>query len=311
MIRSFKSLSDFDQAFPDEKACVDHYRAIRWPNGMSCVHCGSMERIYTLKDNTHKCGDCRKKFSVRHGSIFGDSKLELRLWFRAVFLMTSHKKGISSCQLARDLGITQKSAWFVLHRIREATKTEEFQRPLDGTVQVDEVFLGGKEKWKHRNKRRPGMEGRGSIKSKQVVIGMLSDKGELRLKHVPGLYVNDIQDVVRTNIAPGSKIHTDEARHYVWMNSEYEHALVKHRLGQYVKDGVTTNAIEGAFGHFRRAIAGVYHKASDEHIDRYLGMFGWRWTRRNMGESERVNALLADTKGKQITYRTLIRPLPQ
>src|ERR1700682_907104 len=120
MFKNFNNLQDFDKAFPDEEACINHFRAVRWPNGMSCVHCGSVERVYDLKLGKHKCGDCRKKFTVRNNTIFEDSKLALRLWFKAIFLMTSHKKGISSHQLARDLGITQKAAWFVLHRIREA-----------------------------------------------------------------------------------------------------------------------------------------------------------------------------------------------
>lgn len=138
MLNEFNSLEQLERAFPDEASCVAHFRALRWPDGMSCVHCGSMDRIYTMaRLGNHKCGDCRREFTVRHNTIFGDSKFPLRLWFKAIFLMTSHKKGISSCQLARDLGVTQKSAWFMLHRVRNAANTTEFNEPLPGMRRPD------------------------------------------------------------------------------------------------------------------------------------------------------------------------------
>jgi len=122
MLKTFKNLEDMRKAFPDENACIDHFRAVRWPDAdrITCPHCGTINRHYVLADNTHKCRDCRRKFTVRNGTIFEDSKIELRKWFTAIFLATSHKKGISSCQLARDIGVTQKTAWFMLHRVRNA-----------------------------------------------------------------------------------------------------------------------------------------------------------------------------------------------
>ena len=306
MLQHFNNLQDFDKAFPDEKACVDHFRAVRWPDGLSCVHCGSLERVYTLANGTHKCGDCRKKFTVRNGSIFEDSKLALRLWFKAVFLMTSHKKGISSHQLARDLGITQKSAWFVLHRIREATVTKEFQEPLTGTIEADEAYVGGQDKWKHANKK-VGKQGFNKG-TKKGMLGMLQRGGDLRLAVLPRkANFPALKDTLYRNIARGSRVHTDEAAHYKWMQDEYTHESVKHFLGEYVRDDVTTNRIEGAFGHFKRAVHGVYHKVSDEHLDRYLQMFAYRWNRRGMGEGDRVNDLLKKTQGSRITYRQLTR----
>jgi transposase-like protein len=310
MFKEFNNLNDFEEAFPDEKSCINHFRVVRWPNGVACPHCGST-KVYDLKMGKHKCGEkeCGEKFTVRHDSIFADSKLPLRTWFKAVFFMTSHKKGISSCQLARDLGVTQKTAWFVLHRIREATMTEEFRRPLlTGKIQADETFIGGKEEFKHASKRAKFSTGRGSMYSKITVFGMIGDSGELRLQKIPRIGRKEIQGIVIKNIRYGATVHTDEATHYKWMHSFYEHSLVKHRFGQYVTDdGVHTNAIEGAFSHFKRTVTGTYHQLSDEHIDRYLGMFAWRWTRRKMGEGERVNALLKSTKGHQLTYRQLVR----
>ena len=309
MIKEFNNLQDFDEAFPDEETCISHYRAIRWPNGIPCIHCGSMERIYNLPKGKQKCGDCRKTFTVRHGSIFADSKLSLRLWFKAIFLMTSHKKGISSHQLARDLGVTQKTGWFVLSRIREASKTPEFSAPLDGTIEMDEMFIGGLSKWKHKNKKQNSSriaEKTYYKGDKKVVMGMLQRDGDLRFHHVKSIK-GAVKEVVSANIKPGATVYTDEAAHYRWMHNNYHHNLVKHYLGEYVRGDVTTNRIEGAFGHFKRAVHGVYHKVSDEHLHRYLNMFAWRWNRRDMGEGERVNDLLECTKGKQITYRKLIR----
>jgi len=312
MIKEFNNLEDFDAAFPDEESCIVHYRAIRWPAGMACVHCGSMERIYDLHKGKHKCGDCRKTFTVRNGSIFDDSKLKLRVWFKAIFLMTSHKKGISSHQLAKDIGVTQKTAWFLLNRIREATKTPEFAAPLNGTIEMDEMFVGGQGKWKHAikkdsyKKKRKGASGNYKAE-KKVVIGMLQRDGDLRFQHIDGKNFVQIKQTVATNIALGATVYTDEAAHYKWMKDGYSHNLVKHYIGEYVRGDVTTNRIEGAFGHFKRAVHGVYHKVSDEHLHRYLNMFAWRWNRRKIGEGDRVNALLECTRGKQITYRQLIR----
>ena len=280
MFKAFNNLQDFEAAFPDEKACIDHFRAVRWPDGMSCVHCGSLERVYTLGNGTHKCGDCRKKFTVRNGSIFEDSKLALRLWFKAIFLMTSHKKGISSHQLARDLGITQKSAWFVLHRIREASLTKEFQEPLTGTIEADEAYVAGSSKWKHASKKVADKRG---PSNKKMVLGMLERGGELRLVHVKEWNFPAFKDTLHRNIERGATVYTD----------------------------VTTNRIEGVFSHFKRSVHGVYHKISDQHLDRYLQMFAYRWNRRGMGEGERVNDLLKKTQGSRLTYQRLIRKSEQ
>jgi transposase-like protein len=309
MLQCFKSLADFQTAFPDEDACINHFRVLRWPEAdkIVCPWCGSIGAHYTLANNTHKCREpgCHKKFTVRNGTIFEDSKIPLRKWYIAIFLMTSHKKGISSCQLARDIGVTQKTAWFMLHRIRNAAMTAEFNAPLSGVVEVDECFVGPKPKWQHADKKK-NTRGLGGYKDNKVVFGMAQRGGELRLAHVPDITHKTTIPLVTKNIKRGAEVHTDESSRYSWMSASYMHSLINHSLGQYVKDGVTTNRIEGAFSHFRRTMIGTYHQSSVKHLDRYLQMFAFRWNRRSMTESERMNDLLQATRGRRLTYKTLI-----
>src|SRR5690242_14599107 len=249
MLKTFKNLEDMRKAFPDENACIDHFRAVRWPDAdrITCPHCGTINRHYVLADNTHKCRDCRRKFTVRNGTIFEDSKIELRKWFTAIFLATSHKKGISSCQLARDIGVTQKTAWFMLHRIRNASMTTEFNAPLTGTVEVDECFVGPKPKFQHASKRKEVM---GRVRqNKKIILGMAQRGGELRLAHIPNTSHKATIPLIVRNIARGSRVHTDESIIYAWMPSTYDHSFIAHKLGKYVDGSITTNRIEGAFSH--------------------------------------------------------------
>lgn len=301
MIKQFDSLFDMMDAFPDEQSCIDHLRSIRWKNGAYCPHCGSL-KVYHFKDQrNHKCGDCRKRFSIKVGTIFEDSKIPLRKWFMAIWLITSHKKGVASTTLARDIKVTQKTAWFMLHRLRHAARTRSFKRPLDGTVEVDETFIGGKEKNKHSNKRQKA--GRGPV-GKAVVWGALERRGEFRAFHIASL--KQARSAVYETVSKDATLITDEYSAYKGMGKTYFHKTVKHSAGEYAHTGnyYHINSIEGAWSHIKRQIYGIHHWVSEKHLDRYLNEMTWRYNRRNSDEGLRVNEMLRSVVGR-LTYRTL------
>lgn len=310
MLTEFNTLAQLEKALPDEASCIGYFRDLRWPAGVQCIHGCVDAKVYHLANGGFKCAACASKFTVRNGTIFEDSKLPLRTWFKAIFLMISNPKGVSSMELHRLLGITQKSAWFAVQRIRELTIAMGIQPPMTGTVEIDETFVGGKEKWKHASKKVPSSQGSGSYKSKKAVLGLISSDGELRIERVKSGDISTSKRHVRKHIAPGASVHTDEAAHYGWMRDYFKHEAVNHKLGEYVRNGVTTNHIEGAFGHFKRAVHGVYHQVSDEHIDRYLALFAWRWNRKAMTTGERTEALLKACAGRRLTYARLTRKNP-
>lgn len=303
MIKEFDSLFEMLAAFPDEQSCVDHFTAIRWKNGAFCPHCGSAKVYHFSDKRTHKCGDCRQRFSIRVGTIFEDSKLPLQKWFMAIWLITSHRKGISSAQIARDLKITQKSGWFMLHRLRYAARTKSFARPMGGDVEADGTFLGGKEKNKHAHKR--SKTGKGTT-GKTHVFGMLERGGILRAKKIQPAHSALVRKAITDNVIPGSTLHTDDYRGYKGLERRYNHQKVRHTVGQYVREGIYhTNGIEGAWGLFKRQVYGIHHWISPKHTDRYLDEFTWRYNRREQEEGQRVNSMLESTSGR-LTYKALI-----
>jgi len=303
MLAHFDSLFDLLAAFPDEQACVDHVRAIRWKDGEFCPHCGG-NRIYHFSDHkTFKCGDCRERFSIKVGTIFQDTKLPLRKWFMALWMITNHPKGIASTTMAKDLKITQKSAWFVLHRIRHAARTRSFNAPLKGTIEGDTTFVGGKEKNKHANKKIPGSQGGAN---KDVVLGMVEREGELRTFHIPNTKAVTVQGAVRDNVAKGATMMTDEDNAFLGLAREYFHHTVNHSKGEYVRHfTIHANTIESVWALLKRQIFGIHHWVSSKHLHRYLDEMTWRFNRRDMKVTDRMNDVFSCIEGR-IKYKTLI-----
>jgi transposase-like protein len=308
----FSTLYELFEAIPDEAAALAHFRAVRWKGGAFCPYCGSV-RIYDIKGGTkgrarHKCGDCRLSFSIKVGTIFEDTKIPMRKWLAAVWLITSHKKGIASTQLARDIGVTQKTAWFMLHRLRHAARTRSFNRPLNGEVEVDETFIGGKMGNRPLKERIAFKEAgiyRTGPKHKAVVMGLLERGGELRAGVVAGTSQDDLEVVVRAHVAEGATVYTDEHRGYRDLTHGYDHQTVAHRAKEYARGEVHTNSLEGFWSLLKRQIYGIHHWVSVKHLDQYVAEAAWRYMLRGKADGQRVTTLLAQTAGR-LTYADLI-----
>lgn len=305
MLAKFNTLFDLFEAFPTEEAAVAHLTAIRWANGKFCPLCGNADesRIGTLTTTgQHKCYVCREKFSIKVGTIFQDTKVPLRKWFAAVWLITSHKKGIASTQLAKDIGVTQKTAWFMLHRLRHAARTDSFNAPLDGEVEVDETYVGGKEINRPKSKRK----GTVGTAGKTAVIGAVSRKGEVRAKVITRTNTATLDGFVHETVSPeATLVSTDEHSGYRLLSRTYKHEVVRHSAGEYVKGEAHTNSIEGFWSLFKRQVNGTHHWLSPKHLDRYVQEMTFRFNRREMAEGDRANDLLANVEGKRLTYKIL------
>lgn len=304
MISQFKTLSDLMIAFSDPQKAIDHFKSIRWRNGAFCPHCGHAKVYDLARKNMYRCADCRKNFSITVGTVFENSKLPLRVWFGAIWLITNHKKGIASTTLATDLGITQKSAWFVLHRLRYAARTPSFNAPLKGDVETDTTFVGGKEKNKHASARTGKTQGGAG---KAIVLGIVEREGQLRAEHVSDHKAKTLQGKVRQHVAKGSAVLTDEDVSFVGLGDDYNHLSVNHSAGEYVRLGgfVHTNGIESVWALLKRQIIGIHHWISPKHLQRYVDEMTWRFNRRSMKPADRVNDLCAYMEGR-LTYKALI-----
>ncbi len=307
-----KNLKDLIQSFSDEQKCRDFLVQQRWNGCPECPYCGS-DKYYVIENGKRfKCGnkECYKKYSVTVGTVFHSSNIPLTTWFPAVYLITAHKKGISSIQLAKDLGITQKTAWFMLHRVRETLANNDGLL-LKNVVEVDEVYLGGKAKNFSKSKRAALKElgERGPVGHKIMVIGMLERKGNLRLV-VSGK--SDTREqiplIVDNNIDKSAFVMTDGDGSYAALKNDFAgHEFVNHKQYEYVRDGyIYTNGIEGAFSLLKRSIIGIYHHLSPKHCFRYCRETEYRYNTRKLKDGERFEMCLTNIKGK-LSYKDLIK----
>jgi transposase-like protein len=280
----------------------EYLESKRWPNGVVCPHCGSTE-AYRLEANieskspvrvgVYKCKACRKQFTVTVGTIFEDSHIPLYKWLMAIQLMCSSKKGMSAHQLHRMLGVTYKSAWFMAHRIRYAMTQPPVVDKLQGIVEADETYIGGK---------AHGKRGRGA-ENKTPVFALVERGGRVRSFKTPRVTAKNLETKIRENVDKKATIMTDEFKAYNNLGKEYAHFTVNHGAGEYVNGDIYTNTAEGFFSILKRGINGVYHHVGEQHLDRYLAEFGFRYDNRKMEDLERAMIALEQTEGKRLTYK--------
>lgn len=303
-LRKFQTLIDLLTYFKDEQVCRDYLELIRWNGKIVCPYkeC-KHDRVFKYTDGKrYKCAKCQRQFSVKVGTIFEDSKISLQKWFAAIYLITSHKKGISSLQLHRDLGVTQKTAWFMLHRVRHTLMVSPTEK-LTGIIEADETFIGGKEANKHKSKQTTGTQGR-SAKTKTPVLGIIERGGELRAIKVISTQGYSLRPFIVNNVAFGSQVHTDEWHGYRGLSRIFKHKFINHGEGQYAKDGVHTNSIEGFWSLLKRGVVGIYHSMSDKHLQKYIDEFVFRYNTRDMSENYRFDRMLNNINS-HLTYNEL------
>lgn len=291
--------------FHNEDEAFAYVEARVWPEGPVCPHCGGVERISKMQGQStrkglYKCYQCRKPFTVRMGTIFESSKVPLQVWLMAIQLIAGSKKGISSHQLARTLGLTVKTAWFLSMRIREAMREGDLS-PFGaggGAVEVDETYIG----------RKKGKPIRGAYHHKMAVLGLVDrESGRARLFHVEQASGRNIQPIVIANLSREARLMTDESYIYRGIGRQFaEHSSVKHYNDEYVRGDVTTNTVEGAFSIFKRGMRGVYQHCAEKHLHRYLAEFEFRYSHRiatGCDDLARADKMLRGIVGKRLTYR--------
>lgn len=299
---NFKSILDLIKAFPDEQTCINHLETLRW-NGNVVSPFDETSKVYKCKDNKYRCKNTGKYFNVKTNTIFDNTKLGLQKWFLAIYIVTSHKKGISSLQLGRDLDITQKSAWFMLQRIRKCFGIEN-ENELDNEVEADETYIGGKNKNRHSYKKVENSQGRSS-KDKTPVVGMVEREGKLNAKAVENVKHETLSREIINNVKESAKLYTDEWLGYKGLERIYDHSIVKHNQSQYVVGRIHTNTIEGFWSLLKRGIVGIYHFTSKKHLQKYVDEFVFRYNTRNHSTENRFNLLLSNLENR-LTYKTLI-----
>lgn len=285
---------EFQQKFNDEQACLDYLAQSRWGDKAICVHCGSIKTYKFSSGKLFKCGDCRKQFTAKVGTIFSDSKVPLYKWFLAIYLATSLKKGISSVQLSKYIGVTQKTAWFILQRIRHALEKSGNGFMLEKEIEVDETYVGGTRKLAQK------------YDNKSVVFGMVQRGGKAKIKHVKTAGARILLPEIKAGVKPATTIYSDEWRGYDTLPQlGFPHGTVNHSRREFKLGDVHTNTVEGFWSHFKRGIDGIYIHVSPKHLQKYCNEYQYRYNTRDISDMERFSQWFAHSLCR-LTYKELI-----
>lgn len=300
-LNSFKSIRELLNVFSTERKCEKFLKEVRWGKEVVSPYDGTA-KVYKCSRNRFRCAKTGKDFNVKTGTLFENTKIELRTWFVAIYIITSHKKGISSLQLSKDLNVTQTTAWFILHRIRKCFEIEN-NTILDNEVEIDETYIGGKNKNRHEHKKVKNSQGR-SMKDKVAVLGMVERNGKLIVKIVSDVQAPTLTKEILKNVKQSANIYTDEWLGYKEISKYYNHSIVNHSQKEFVNGSSYTNNIECFWGILKRGILGIYHFTSKKHLQKYLDEFVFRFNTRNNTTEETFRNML-----NNMTVRTRYREL--
>jgi len=309
-MKTFKNILDFQKEFSTDEKCREYLEAQRWNGTPACPFCGSLNVHRFPNGRIFKCREkqCRNKFSVTVGTIYENTKIPLTKWFLATYILSVHSKGISSLQLATWLGVTQKTAWFLNHRIR-VMLTNNAPELLEGIVEVDETYIGGSESNKHAHKRKV----KGGAGGKTMVFGALQRGGKVRTKVIPQTNLENVNETIEGFIAPDSTMVSDEHQAYNQVGKKYNHKKVNHREKEYVRKEnilVHTNNIEGYWSILKRQIDGIHHSVSPKHLQRYCDESAFRFNHKESFQDERFADALANCNGR-LKYKALTAKIEQ
>lgn len=301
-----KTLQEAIKFFADKETCTTFMAQLRWPDGVTCPMCESKSVSYLSTRFMWKCKACKKQFSVKVGTVMEDSPIGLDKWLAAIWLIANAKNGISSCEIHRALGVTQKTAWFLLHRVRLAMQNGTFETKMGGTVEVDETFIGGLSRNMHKSQREKKILGPGGC-GKAIVMGLLERHGEgsrVRTKVVFDRKEGTMQGYVRDNVESGCEVMSDAHRSYLGLAQDYIHQFTDH-AEEYVRGNVHTNGIENFWSLLKRSIKGTYVSVEPFHLFRYLDEQAFRFNSRKGKDADRFIQTVKQVAGKRLTYEEL------